>query len=598
MDMLKLIGAWIKRLSFRNLSIQKRLPLFICVLLLSVIISFGWISYISVKNETLKNGKERLRSLSNQLSSMLAQSAQSALTGSRAAANQHPVKKYLQTNDAGFKNEALEVLDKLRPDSTWVFAELLNANGQIVLRSSKDSLQSFHSLDSLLSVSMLIDTAGIGKIHLLKSSMYYYITVPVFDNNQLRGYLVRTQKVAASANTIERLSQLMGANAKLYIGNNDGSLWTDMIKPVSYQRLDASKMNDPFEYNGSEGKQLIAAARPIPNTPWLVSVEFSRRVILATASRFLNRIIIIGGILIAVGILIVWLMSRNITSPLNKLTAAASAIAAGDYSATVAAERKDEVGKLSRAFNAMIAQVRKAKTGLEHKIIEAAEMNDQLRDLSAYLQNVREDERIHIAREMHDELGQLLTGFKMDVSWLRKKLSETNDPAITEKLEYMLSVVDESVKFVRKIASELRPSILDDLGLLPALEWHSQEFEKRFNIKVEFRSDLTDLNTSSATATGLFRMFQESLTNVARHSNATKVVVNLRVTGDDISLIIADNGKGFDTSLTSKKTLGLLGMKERAAMIGGDLKIISESGKGTTVLITAKNDQRVKVAVL
>jgi len=585
-----------KRFSFRGLSIQQRLPFFICVLLLSVIITFGWISYISVKNQTLKTNSERLLSLSDQLSSMLAQSAQSTLTISRTAAAQESIKESLQTGQPEFNIEALQVLKKLRLDSTWVMAELLNANGKPVLRSGKDSLQSLGNFDSLFSLSIHSDSAGVGKIYLLNNSMYYPVTVPVLDNKKVVGYVVRWQRIATSQRVVERLSGLMGARSKLYLGNRDGSLWTDMIKPVPYQQLDSSKLHAPFEYSGPGGKY-IAAARPIANTAWLVSVEFPRQSVLTSANRFLQRIIIIGAILVVIGIFIGWLMSRSITKPLNKLTGAASAIASGDYSATVAVERPDEVGKLSRAFNAMIGQVSKAKEGLEQKIIETAEMNEQLRDLSAYLQNVREDERIHIAREMHDELGQVLTGIKMDVSWLRKKLAESNDPVMTERLEYMLVVIDDAVKFVRKLAAELRPSILDDLGLIPALEWHSQEFEKRYNIKTEFYSQVHDLTISSVIATGLFRMYQESLTNVARHSDATKVMVSLRVINDEISLSIADNGKGFDTSTANKKTLGLLGMKERAAMIGGNLEIISESGKGTTIRITVKQMAGEKVAV-
>ena len=585
-----------KRFSLRGLSIQQRLPFFICVLLLSVIITFGWISYISVKNQTLKTNSERLLSLSDQLSSMLAQSAQSTLTISRTAAAQESIKKSLQTGEPEFNIEALEVLKKLRLDSTWVMAELLNANRQRVLRSGKDSLQSLGNFDSLFSLSMHSDSAGVGKIYLLNNSMYYPVTVPVVDNKKVVGYVVRWQRIATSQRGLERLSGLMGARSKLYLGNRDGSLWTDMIKPVPYQQLDSGKLHAPFEYSGPGGKY-IAAARPIANTAWLVSVEFPRQSVMTSANRFLQRIIIIGAILVVIGIFIGWLMSRSITKPLNKLTGAASAIASGDYSATVAVERPDEVGKLSRAFNAMIGQVSKAKEGLEQKVIETAEMNEQLRDLSAYLQNVREDERIHIAREMHDELGQVLTGIKMDVSWLRKKLAESNDPVMTERLEYMVMIIDDAVKFVRKLAAELRPSILDDLGLIPALEWHSQEFEKRYNIKTEFCSQVHDLAISSVIATGLFRMYQESLTNVARHSDATKVIVSLRVINDEISLSIADNGKGFDASAANKKTLGLLGMKERAAMIGGNLEINSESGKGTTIQITVKQMAAEKVAV-
>ena len=577
-----------KHLPFRGLSIQQRLPLLICLLLLAIILIFSYISYIGVKNTALKTGKERLQTLSDQLSGMLAQSAQSTLIASIAAANKESVKKSLQTNEEDHKIEALDELKKLRPDSTWVLAELLDANHQPVLHSGRDSIQYMGNFDSLLLTSAKSDSAGVGKIHLLNNAMYYPVSVPVVDNKRTIGYLVRWQKIATSAKAVERLTGIMGVKSKLYLGNKDGSLWTDMIKPVPHQQLDSTKMREPFQYSAM-GSSYIASVSPIPRTAWLISVEFPTRSVMESANRFLRQIITIGAILVIIGIFIAWLMSRTITKPLKKLTTAATTIASGNYSAQVEVDRPDEVGELARAFNAMIEQVSKAKDGLEQKIVESAEMNEQLRDLSAYLQNVREDERIHIAREMHDELGQVLTGFKMDVSWLRKKLANSNDPVMIEKLDSMLAVVDDSIKFVRKLASELRPSILDDLGLVPALEWHSQEFEKRYNIKTEFNSAIPDLNIPSVVATGLFRMYQESLTNVARHSNATRVVVKLTINNDELSLSISDDGKGFDISQANKKTLGLLGMKERAAMIGGKLEIISEPGKGTTIIITVKH---------
>src|SRR5262249_18638002 len=156
-------------------------------------------------------------------------------------------------------------------------------------------------------------------------------------------------------------------------------------------------------------------------------------------------------------------------------------------------------------------------------VVETAEINEQLRSLSAHLQNIREDERMHIAREMHDELGQLLTGFKMDVAWLNKKLNDASAEIAKEKLQSMIHLIDDAIRFVRKLASELRPSILDDLGLIAALEWHGHEFEKRYNIKIDFRSSVQELDIPKDVATGLFRIYQESLTNVARHSGAKRV---------------------------------------------------------------------------
>ena len=218
----------------------------------------------------------------------------------------------------------------------------------------------------------------------------------------------------------------------------------------------------------------------------------------------------------------------------------------------------------------------------EEKLKEAYE---ETRRLTEHLQNVREEERLHIAREIHDELGQLLTVLKMDVSWLKRKLQPAADP-VKEKLQELLSLIDVTVKKVRHISSELRPSLIDDLGLVAAMEWHMEEFEKRSGIKLESHIPKTELVLPEPVKIGLFRILQESLTNVARHSNAEQVIVTLMQKENALILTIEDNGKGFDAENTRKKTLGLLGMKERTLMIGGEYKITGIKGKGTTVEVS------------
>jgi signal transduction histidine kinase len=551
-------------------------------------ITFSWISYIGVKNAELKTGKERLRSLTDQVSSMFSQSAQTFLSTSKTAVNQEPIKKHLQTGGSELKTEVLEILKKLRPDSTTVLVELLDVNRHPLLRSGKDSIQGKINFDSLLSVSASAhsDSAVVGKIYEVKHLMYYSIIVPITDNKQTIGYLVRWRLLTASPAAIKQFSKFLGTNATLYIANADGTLWTDMLKPVSNPVPgDPALTHGIFEYSDARGNKLLGSSKRIANTPWLVLVEFSKQTMLEAAHSFLKWMIIAAGILICIGFFIAWIMTHNIIGPLNKLTAAASAIANGDYSSIVAVERRDEVGKLARAFNAMTGQVSKARKGLEQKVMEMENVNEQLRNLSAHLQNIREEERIHIAREMHDELGQLLTGFKMDVSWLKNKVTKSEIPDVQQKLEGMMGIIDEAVNFVRKLAAELRPNLLDDLGLIPALEWHSLEFEKRYNIKTEFHSQVQDLKASSLVATGLYRMYQESLTNVARHSDAKKVVAALQLTTKEICLSITDDGRGFDPAQRERKTLGLLGMKERAIMIGGNLEIKSKPGEGTSIVI-------------
>lgn len=213
------------------------------------------------------------------------------------------------------------------------------------------------------------------------------------------------------------------------------------------------------------------------------------------------------------------------------------------------------------------------------------ETSEQLRQLSARLQEIREEERMHMAHEIHDELGQRLTVLKMDMSWLNRTLGE-KDPAAKEKIKGTLELLDGTIKIVRKIATDLRPGILDDLGLIPALEWQSKEFENRSGIKVSFHSNISEIALPTHLATGLFRIYQEALTNVGRHSDAGNVYSNLDMEDGFAILTISDDGKGFDTSsLGSKKTLGIMGMKERTMMLGGEYSIRSAPGNGTTISV-------------
>jgi signal transduction histidine kinase len=477
----------------------------------------------------------------------------------------------------------LLVLERIRQqDTTSVFLELLDTTYNPVLYSGKDSIQANVDFDSLLALSDP-DKVLIGKISAVRDSLYYPIVTSIKDGKTKIGYLIRWRLLFAAPQTIEQFSQLIGTRADLYIGNADGSFWTDLMKPVGYLVPDTTQFNIALEYAKDNNKRFLSAIKPIAGTPWLVSVAFPQQLILESANRFLKRMIIAGLLLLVIGIFIAWVMSRNIIQPLNRLTAATTGIPGGNYAAP-GLERKDEVGKLARAFNVMTEQVSEARRGLEQKIAETEEMNEQLRELTAHLQNIREEERIHIAREMHDELGQLLTAFKMDIAWLYKRLTNSDD-AIKKKLMDTSKLIDDAVTFVRNLSSELRPSVLDDFGLIPALEWHSREFEKRFGIEVDFRADVKELRISSLVATGLFRMFQEALTNVARHAEATKVIVVLRVGKDDLFLSIEDNGKGFVVTDNNRKTLGLLGMKERATKMGGTLDINAAPGIGTSILI-------------
>lgn len=234
------------------------------------------------------------------------------------------------------------------------------------------------------------------------------------------------------------------------------------------------------------------------------------------------------------------------------------------------------------------AQVTRDITGLKQSEKELMDSREQLRALAAYLQSVREEERTRIAREVHDELGQALTGLKMDLAWLQKKFSESSHPlslrVLRQKTREMPDVVDAIISTVRKIATELRPGVLDDLGLEAAIEWQIQDFQKRTGIKCEFSSNLNDARLGPDRATAVFRIFQETLTNIVRHANATRVKIKLEASRGRLTLRVEDNGRGVVArDLSGARSLGLLGMRERATMLDGEVTIVGRRGKGTTV---------------
>jgi PAS domain S-box-containing protein len=258
------------------------------------------------------------------------------------------------------------------------------------------------------------------------------------------------------------------------------------------------------------------------------------------------------------------------------------------------------VGRDVTQWKKVEEQLRQFNISLEAQVMEKtaeiSQSNEELRALAKHLQDIREEERAAMAREVHDELGQQLTGLKMDLALMARKIPVESKEWLLAQTQTTLALVDDTIRTVRKMASELRPSILDDLGLVAALDWQGQEFMKRSGISTSFHSNQPGIELPAAVSIGLFRICQESLTNVARHSGAKKVGITLAWETARVSLVICDDGRGIDLQQQDKngKTLGLLGMKERALMMGGTLTIDSRPGAGVTLAVTVPIDTEPK----
>jgi len=235
-----------------------------------------------------------------------------------------------------------------------------------------------------------------------------------------------------------------------------------------------------------------------------------------------------------------------------------------------------------RIFFHMIADITDHKQAEENLRVS----QNQLRELALHLESVREDERTNLAREIHDELGQLLTGLKMDASWIAKRIPK-GEGSLLEKTKTMNELIDEAVQTVKRISTELRPGVLDYLGLAAAIEWQTKELEKRSEISFEFKSHPRDIVLDRDRSTAIFRICQEALTNIVRHAGATRVEVTLKEEPDSVILRVRDNGKGIEKEqLSDPKAFGIIGMRERARSWGGEVEISGIPGRGTRVVVS------------
>jgi PAS domain S-box-containing protein len=215
----------------------------------------------------------------------------------------------------------------------------------------------------------------------------------------------------------------------------------------------------------------------------------------------------------------------------------------------------------------------------------------QVRELAEHLHTIREDERVAMSRDIHDDMGQILTALKIELSIIETELVTKDDLLKPENLlaeiKEMQNLVDEAIQSVRKLLKELRPDVLDNLGLLKAIIWQAEEFEKRNNVKCYFHSNVTEINLDKKKSVAILRILQEALTNITRHANATKVEIKLNLLDNEILLKVIDDGVGFSQkTLSERKTMGIVGMRERTLILGGEFEILSREGNGTTVLLS------------
>jgi signal transduction histidine kinase len=347
------------------------------------------------------------------------------------------------------------------------------------------------------------------------------------------------------------------------------------------------------------GVRVLSSFTPLtlPDLHWVMLSEIDEKEAFLNVYELRERLILVGLVILLFAVSLGMVIAQTVTKPILSLAGTAARFGRGDLAQRAVAASNDEIGTLARTFNTMAEEVQTRTDQLESEIDvrtkaeeELKRSQEELRNLSTHLQSAREAERKGFAREIHDELGQRLTTMKLQVS-LQLEDVRSGEGVAAEKLEATIEDIDATIQAVKRLISELRPGLLDDLGLTAAIEWQAEEFERRTGIHCELSISPHDIALDQERSTAVFRIFQETLTNVARHSGASGVTVFLTDNGDEIELVISDDGRGITREeIDDSRSFGLIGIRERAHVLLGTAAFSGKAGEGTVVSVHIPKD--------